>query len=198
MAWPFKSGEAKELREELQKHREVLSLALSADTTTALLRCLSLQDAMASDIHDIRTNLQRNEEIKTRIALNDKRRHVLQYFLIIDPRENYKTCLSLRYPITGFWLTEGETFRSWLRDQGSKIWLSGIPGAGKTVLSGLIIEECIARSTADRAVAYYYCDYKNVKSQVTVNILSSLAAQLAIQHESCFSLRFNTRAVSAC
>jgi Cdc6-like AAA superfamily ATPase len=188
MAWPFKSGETKELREELQKHREVLTLALSADTTTALLKCLSVQGTMASDIHDIRMTLQKNEEIKTRIAMNDKRQHVLRYFLVTDPRENYKTSLSLRHPSTGFWLTEGETFRSWLRDEGSKIWLSGIPGAGKTVLSGLIIEQCIARSTADRAVAYYYCDYKNAKSQVTVNILSSLAAQLAIQHEGSFSL----------
>lgn len=188
MTWPFKSGETKELSEEVHKHREVLTLALSADTTTALLKCLSSQDAMALDIHDIRTNLRKSEEIRTRIAMNDKRQHVLRYFLVVDPRENYKTSLSLRYPSTGFWLTEGETFRSWLRDQGSKIWLSGIPGAGKTVLSGLIIEQCIARSTADRAVAYYYCDYKNMKSQGTVNILSSLAAQLAVQHEESFSL----------
>jgi hypothetical protein len=188
LAWPFKSGETKDLCEEIRKHREVLALALSADTTTALLKCLSSQDAMAADINDMRNTLRKREEVETRIMINESRRRVLQYFGVVNPRENYKTSLSLRHPSTGFWLTEGDTFRTWLRDRGTRLWLTGIPGAGKTVLSGLIVEECIARSTNDRAVAYYYCDYKNVQSQDAVNIFGSIAVQLANQHEGSYSL----------
>ncbi|CAN9456830.1 unnamed protein product [Alternaria alternata] len=64
----------------------------------------------------------------------------------------------------------------------------GIPGAGKTILSSLIIQECLKQATDDRAVAFFYCDYKNTRSQDVVQILSSLASQLARQHESCFQL----------
>jgi ankyrin repeat protein len=75
---------------------------------------------------------------------------------------------------------------TWLCGLSSHLWLSGIPGAGKTVLSGLIIEECMNRTTAERAVAFFYCDYRSPNSQNVVNILGSIASQLARQNENSF------------
>jgi len=188
LAWPYKSGETNDLAQEICKHREILSLALSADNATALIRCLSSQEAMASQINDLEQTSQKREEFETLKAIDEARQRILHYFAVVDPHQNYKTVVSLRYPDTGFWLIEGETFRTWLRQHGSTIWLSGIPGAGKTVLSGLIIQRCLARAASDCAVAYFFCEYNNPQSQSTVNILGSLAAQLAVQHEDCFAL----------
>ena len=187
-AWPYKSGETKDLAQEICHHREILSLALSADTSTALIRCLSSQEAMASQIHDLGQMSQKREEFETRKAIDETHQRILHYFAVVDPHQNYRTISSLRYPDTGFWLIEGETFRSWLRQRGSTIWLSGIPGAGKTILSGLIIQKCLARATSDYAVAFFFCEYNNAQSQSTVNILGSLTAQLAVQHKNCFAL----------
>jgi hypothetical protein len=96
--------------------------------------------------------------------------------------------LKLRHPLTGLWLTEAEPFRHWLHTRNSKLWLSGIPGAGKTVLAASVIEETINESNVNKAVAYFYCDYKDDRRQDPINILGSLATQLARQNEKSFDL----------
>lgn len=80
------------------------------------------------------------------------------------------------------------SFRNWLHTRNSKLWLSGIPGAGKTLLAASVIEETITESSFKREVGYFYCDYKDAEKQNPVNILGSLGAQLARQNEDAFSL----------
>lgn len=188
LAWPFKMVDAKEFTEEVRQHRDRLGFALSADSMVVLLQCLSKQDNASKQIADIDTRLREKEAIETRIKLDDEQQRILNQFLVVDPTEPFQTSLRLRHPTTGFWLAENLTFLRWLRGSESHLWLSGIPGAGKTVLSSLIIQECLARATPNRAVAFFYCDYKNAASQSVINIASALAAQLARQNEQSFHL----------
>jgi hypothetical protein len=85
LAWPYKSEETKDLAQEICKHREILSLALSADTATALIRCLSSQEAMASQINDLEQTSQKREEFETRKAIDEARQRILHYFAVVDP-----------------------------------------------------------------------------------------------------------------
>jgi hypothetical protein len=162
---------------------------------TALMKCLSNQSELFVQVSEISTRIQDRFDVETRIKLDAERRDVLNFFLAMDPYSGFKTSLKLRYPTTGFWLTRDEAFLRWLREQNSQIWLSEIPGAGKTVLSSLIIQACMDRSTADRAVAFYYYDYKDTNSQNIANILGSLASQLARQNESSYQLLQSYREV---
>ena len=72
--------------------------------------------------------------------------------------------------------------------RNSKLWLSGIPGSGKTILASSLVEETAQASNPSRALAYFYCDYKDVEKQKPVQVLGSLAAQLARQNESAFAI----------
>jgi NACHT domain len=83
-------------------------------------------------------------------------------------------------------LTESEEFKYWLDTTNSRLWLFGIPGAGKTVLASSVIEETLKRGNKDSAVAFFYCDYKNEASQEPVNVLGGLACHLARQNNECF------------
>jgi hypothetical protein len=188
LSWPFKSVNTKQFIEDIRQHRNNLNLALSADCMTALLKCLSTQDELLKRVDDIDTRRLDKERIETRITMDLERQRILDYFLFVNPHENFKTSLKLRYPTTGFWLTENEIFSAWLRGTTSHLWLSGIPGAGKTVLSSLIIQECMNRASTERAVAFFYCDYKSLDSQNSVNILASIASQLARQNENSFQI----------
>lgn len=94
--------------------------------------------------------------------------------------------LRLRHPGTGLWLIESDDFKSWLNFPRAKLWCYGIPGAGKTVLASSIVQEAIGQSSANLAVAYFYCDYKNTATQIPRNILGSLACQIALQDEQSF------------
>ncbi|CAN9446938.1 unnamed protein product [Alternaria alternata] len=188
LSWPFKAVNTKKFIEDIRNHRDHLNFALSADTMAALLQCLSKQNQILSGIADLETRLRDKQNIDTKILVNEERQKVLDNFLSVNPEDLFRTNTRIRHATTGFWLTETDEFTKWMRGSNLHLWLSGIPGAGKTILSSLIIQQCLKQATDDRASAFFYCDYKNAESQDAVKILSSIASQLARQHESCFQL----------
>lgn len=85
-------------------------------------------------------------------------------------------------------MTESDEFKVWLQGQHDCLWLSGIPGSGKTVLTSHIIENTQLHCLdASEACVYFYCDYKDPESQDVKNILGSLVAQLAACNTDAFS-----------
>jgi hypothetical protein len=150
------------------------------------MRALSRQDKIADDIKTIRDSERDRSALEKRVSLTEKRNDVLGFFEKVDASASHYANLKLRHPLTGLWLTEGTTFKTWLHTRGSKLWLSGIPGAGKTVLAACAIEEAIIESSATQAVAYFYCDYKEAATADPINILGSLAAQIGQHDEAAF------------
>jgi len=189
MKWPFSITEAKDLLAEVEGHKSTLSLALTADGLTGILRVLSEQNAMANDVSSIRQDLRERREAETRIALSEANQAILDTLGSIDPHESHRTNLKLRHFGTGHWFTSGDEFNHWLMTPKSRrLWLYGIPGAGKTILCSSVIEIALARSNRDIAVAFFYCDYKDTTTQDPSNILGSLAKQIAKQDEQSFEM----------
>ena len=186
LKWPFSVSEAKDLCTEIEGHKTTLSLALTADGMSGLLQALSRQMDLQSGIGDIKSELKRKRETETRISVTKERRKVLDWIQPYDPHQNHVMSLKLRQPGTGLWLIESDQFKSWLRCPSAKLWYHGIPGAGKTILASSIIQEAIGQSCPNVAVAFFYCDYRNIATQEPRNILGSLACQLALQDEQSF------------
>jgi len=188
LKWPFSVSDIKRLLTEVEKHKANITLALSGDTLTAVLTALSRQEELAADIEDIKNRQNERWAMHDCIRMDKEREEVLAFFGKVDTSSNHRMSLKLRHPLTGLWVTEGLTFQTWLISQNSKLWLSGIPGAGKTVIAASVIEEAMKKSSQTRAVAYFYCDYKDTEKQSPINILGSLASQLARQNEDAFSM----------
>ena len=185
--WPFSVSEAKNLCVEIEQHKATLSLALNVDGMTAFLQTLSRQKDLQNGIDDIKTEFQRKREVETRIAVSTERRKILDWIQPYDPQQNHSMNLNLRHPGTGLWLIESDEFKSWLSCSRARLWHYGIPGAGKTVLASSAIQEALERTSSNIALAFFYCDYKNVATQDPRNILGSLACQLALQDEQSFA-----------
>jgi hypothetical protein len=186
LKWPFSRPETTELLAEIERHKATINVALSGDSLATVVRALSRQDKIADDIEAIKDYERDRSALEKRLALTGKRKEVLGFFEKIDSSASHYANLKLRHPLTGLWLTEGTTFKTWLHTRGSKLWLSGIPGAGKTVLAACAIEEAIIESSATQAVAYFYCDYQQASTGEPINILGSLAAQIAKHDEAAF------------
>ncbi|KAI0552688.1 hypothetical protein F4679DRAFT_571458 [Xylaria curta] len=58
-----------------------------------------------------------------------------------DPSTNYNNALRLRHPGSGQWLLDQAAYSDWKLKKKSFLWLHGIPGCGKTILSSTIIED---------------------------------------------------------
>jgi hypothetical protein len=188
LKWPYTNKEVKKLLEEISMHKETMSLALTADTMKTMLKALSKQEDIGNGISDVQHTLN---DIQTRIVVDKYRQDVLDFFVRHNPQSHFDMSLRLLHPLTGLWLTEGAQFKTWLGSQNGKLWLSGIPGAGKTVLAGSMIEECLKRTLyagSTKATCFYFCDYKEPESRDVANILSTLASQLARQNNEAFDI----------
>ncbi|KAK2760061.1 ankyrin repeat protein [Colletotrichum kahawae] len=192
LKWPFSADETKSLIADMATHRSTLELALSAETLDKLLQSLASQDEIKAGLDLLSRKLDHIEEIESRVKMDDQRQKIIDFFLRVNPQPNFQTAMRLRQPLTGLWLTESnQTYLKWRDIPNSSLWLSGIPGAGKTVLCGVVIDEVLQMSNESTAVAFHFCDYKNQESQNLVNILCSIAVQLSQQNEKAFSLLEN-------
>lgn len=104
----------------------------------------------------------------------------------VDAQLWQKSNIKLRQPGSGIWFTDGLDFQEWLSSKRPKLWVHGIPGAGKTILMASTIQEALKYTDETRALAFFFCDYKNTATHDFKNILGSLAKQIAVQNERCF------------
>ncbi|KAJ7076812.1 hypothetical protein C8R44DRAFT_585481, partial [Mycena epipterygia] len=80
-----------------------------------------------------------------------------------------------RQPGTGKWLLEDDIFKKW------KIWCYGMPGAGKTVLVSLIVDNLRTQPETDNiGMAVIYLNHKESDAHSPSNLLASLWRQLVL------------------
>lgn len=190
LKWPMTTQETTEMLQTIQRHKQTINIALSVDTLQKLRESLSKQQETNSRINQLQEAAAKIIDIETRIFIGQEREKVLDFFLKTNPRDEYRKNKELRHYMTGLWLTEGAQFKQWCNVKGSKLWLSGIPGAGKSVLAGAMVDECLKISTVipETATAYFFCTYRDNNTHEPENIMSSIVAQLARQNEAAFSI----------
>ena len=96
---------------------------------------------------------------------------------------NHNKARKDHHPGTGTWFVKSKVFTDWKTTPASFLWLYGIPGCGKTILSSTIVEDVINHCDLKPALAvlYFYFDFKDVKKQGQENMIRSLILQLYSQ-----------------
>lgn len=97
-----------------------------------------------------------------------------------DPSTNYHKAHKQRQAETGLWLLQNAKFAEWKEGAASRLWLYGIPGCGKTILSSTIIEHLLQHCHSNNRVvtAYFYFDFNDAQKQDPELMLRSLLCQL--------------------
>lgn len=81
---------------------------------------------------------------------------------------------------TGAWLFDLPEMMNWLGSSNDALWIYGIPGAGKTTLSTLVVDEILTGKQSDSiGTAYFYVRHDDKESHKPSNVLGSLISQLA-------------------
>jgi Cdc6-like AAA superfamily ATPase len=72
-------------------------------------------------------------------------------------------------------------FRAWLQADKQTLFCPGIPGAGKTILTSIVVNELTTRFGNDKSicVAYIYCNFRRQDEQKADDLLANLLKQLA-------------------
>ena len=142
-----------------------------------------LQKSMASlgeTVQNIERIALESREQESQESKERKKQEVLQWLSRLNFRPKQLDTLSRRTPSTGEWLLVEKKFKSWVDGGGpSCLFCSGIPGAGKTVLTSLVIDHLESRIAAIKPiVAYIFFDYKYQERQTVTAILRSLLRQV--------------------
>ncbi|EXA28683.1 hypothetical protein FOVG_19725 [Fusarium oxysporum f. sp. pisi HDV247] len=93
-----------------------------------------------------------------------------------DPSTNANHARKLRHEGTGTWLLEHSIFRAWESGLCRYLWLYGLAGCGKTVLSATVLDHLAVGN--DRLVLSFFFDFNDTIKQTVDGMLRSLAFQL--------------------
>jgi len=106
---------------------------------------------------------------------------ILNWLTPIDYGPQQGDYLRRRQVGTGQWLLDSVEFRTWLDLGGQTFFCPGIPGAGKTILTSIVIENLHTRFQDDPSVgiAYLYCNFRRQDEQKSDDLLAGLLKQLA-------------------
>jgi hypothetical protein len=103
-----------------------------------------------------------------------------------DPSQRLNEVRLAWEPGTGLWLTESKAFMDW-KASNNVLWLHGIPGCGKTMLSTVMISslmEDVAKK-ADASLIYFFDFGKRSTQGCGDHLLRSLLAQIVLQNTIC-------------
>ncbi|KAI5816223.1 hypothetical protein BZA77DRAFT_293625 [Pyronema omphalodes] len=112
--------------------------------------------------------------------LDEEMQSLLKWISPLNPQTKHTYLRSKRVQNTGNWFLETEEFQNW-RDGSDRIKILGcygIPGAGKTFISSLVIDHLFSRSAGgNTCVLFVYCDYRVQKERNVSTIIKELLKQ---------------------
>jgi hypothetical protein len=164
----------KELLQRLERHKSTISSLLSVHQVDLLREALSGQTTLSAKINTF------HDEWHAANTRHEKK-ELQQYYHSDHPYRLFKSAQKLHQEHTGGWFVNGTAFTDWIKSDRSKLWVYGIAGAGKTVLSSLAIRYANHQIQHRRSatVVYFFCDNSIPESQDPKIIIGSLIYQLA-------------------
>ncbi|KAI0550027.1 hypothetical protein F4679DRAFT_544525 [Xylaria curta] len=108
--------------------------------------------------------------------------HILNWLSPVDYSSDQYTYINTRQPETGQWLLRSNSYKTWINTRSGTLFCPGIPGAGKTVLTSIVIENLLNAMVAEYGkigVAYIYCNFRRQDELEPDKLLRNLLKQLA-------------------
>ncbi|KAF4775025.1 ankyrin repeat protein [Colletotrichum scovillei] len=152
--------------ENLQRRCQVINSMISIDITT-------LAAKTNLEVRSLRKNLAERH-------LDESRRRVLDQITSIDFTAQQIDNLDRRQEGTGKWLLESPEFEAWVLGDRRTLFCPGMPGAGKTMLSSIVIEYLKRRFEGNSlvGVSFMFCNFRRHDEQTPRDLLASMLKQL--------------------
>jgi hypothetical protein len=109
------------------------------------------------------------------------RQKILDWLTPVDYGPQQSDYLKRQQRGTGQWLLDSAKYQTWLNISNQTLFCPGIPGAGKTILTSIMVDDLITRFQNDPTVgiAYIYCNFQWKDEQKIDDLLASMLKQLA-------------------
>ncbi|KAN0096736.1 hypothetical protein V8E51_015541 [Hyaloscypha variabilis] len=163
---------------------------------------LALFQRYEQDRSDALNQLRKREEADKDI----KHRKLLQWFSAAQTtpmdHEEYRAIRSLNKR-SGQWILQNEKIQDWMETDvpvSSILWVNGIPFAGKTILTSVIVDSCMQNKLY--TTSYFYCNRNDPEKNDIISIYRGLLSQLMNQYRElipyCYDKYVSSGEVSLC
>ncbi|KAF8541178.1 hypothetical protein BDD12DRAFT_949430 [Trichophaea hybrida] len=176
--WPLKESETQEYISKIDDLKSHLIIALQAHQMA-----LDKEEVDRQNTEREQQRAEREKQVLERQKeenrhRDDKRQKVLKWVYERNCNERHIHIQSRRKEGTGQWLFKTLEFQQWMERNSSPVLLGcGIPGAGKTFLSSMVIDHLLDQQSHE-GVAYIYFGYQDQLNQKPIDIISSFTKQL--------------------
>lgn len=118
--------------------------------------------------------------------ISQQDRNILNWLADSDYGSQHRDYFSKRQQGTGQWFMESEEYKGWLLKNKQTLFCPGIPGAGKTILTAIVIEDLHTRFNNDTTVgiAYNYYNFMRQDGQTADRLMANLLRQLCVSQYS--------------
>ncbi|KAL7802862.1 ankyrin repeat-containing domain protein [Trichoderma afarasin] len=134
-----------------------------------------------SDVQETVNGMEKDVHKLIHKQYNQEHQAILDWLTPIDYAPQNNDFISRKQEGTGQWLLESAEFQAWLKTNGQTLFCPGIPGAGKTIITAMVVNHLLANFQTDPhvGVAYMYCNFQQQDDQTAEKLLMNLLKQLA-------------------
>ncbi|KAG8677733.1 hypothetical protein FPOAC2_03839 [Fusarium poae] len=157
-----------------QEHGCIVAAAFAKELLQYVHASDVAKERSVKDVHQTVTEASSGQKQDT--ATSD-----LDWIVKADYKTDQSRSLSLRQPGTGQWFLDTTEFQNWVSAPEQTLLCLGIPGAGKTILTSIVIDYLKSKIQNDRSIglAYFYCNSNRYDKQTLYHVIASLFRQLA-------------------
>jgi hypothetical protein len=111
----------------------------------------------------------------------EERQTILEWLTTVDYAPQQSDFINRREAGTGQWLIDSDEYQTWVQTPKKTLFCRGMPGAGKTILTAITINDLAMRfrREADIGIAYLYCNFRRQDEQKADSLLANLLKQLS-------------------
>jgi hypothetical protein len=162
----FLARKTRETVENLQRQCEALNSLMAVDAL-----------ALGARIHKEVTDARKEQQLW---QVDRENKAVLDWVATVDYSSQHSDFIGRRQPGTGQWLLDSTEYQQWTETAKQTLFCPGIPGAGKTILTSIVVDDLHARFQDDVhiGIAYLYCNFRR-QDQKVEDLLSNLIRQLS-------------------
>ncbi|KAG8525749.1 uncharacterized protein KY384_000509 [Bacidia gigantensis] len=159
-------------KKEFEQARKVISY--TQDSITALL-VSGIAGQVRKGHSEVMSKLDSLKDTQDR----DERKQLLDWLSPADFTLRQREIFSKRCPGTGNWFLDTKDYQAWREGTGpNTLFCPGIPGAGKTIISSLVVDDLRRwRKRDDSVVVCLYCTYGEKNEQSSQSFLANIIKQ---------------------
>ena len=165
LQWPIEAPKIEAIVNGLSGYKTTFILAIAGDNRRSTMNIERVVTEVQSSVDDMKVKQQREQ--------------ILAWLSGVDPSINHSAAQKKRASGTCEWLIRSKRFEAFTQGTNQLMWMHGIPGAGKTVLTASVIDHLTAGSLpGEWGVIYFYFDFTDTAKQTCLQFLKSLVWQV--------------------